>query len=262
MKKLLLFSVVLVSLLAVSARAEPSPIDYAWWGPDGYFSVSYTTVDTYEQTGYWWGSYDYYWPGYYGSYWPAYSGWVYYNQVYSLPYWQRYGFGWYGPSWWYGFTDLLDYTSTISLQMGVWSWYVHEQGWGVNYGHVWDIYTGVNGAEVVPLSLSVTTSVTWSPHYFYYDPLQYYGQFSPVLYCVASPAAITSLLTLEGADANEINGLLNSQLVEDAIANNDNGLGSDDIGIQMAIVPEPTTFALLGIGAIGLLGCIRRRSKA
>jgi hypothetical protein len=265
MKKLFYPLVVLVCLLASSARAQ---IQYNWWDIDAYTTLSYTLTDVNVPTGYWWGNYNYYYGPYLNPYlYPAYSG-----EYYSLtdpnvsPYVTRYGLGWGGltlpATWWggatpwYGFTDWYDYTYTsLTLRtVYTWSWYDIQVG---RNPWVWDIYTGVNGSQAIPFDTVTQSSAFWSPHYWSYNGGLFYGQFTPMVDVIASQSAITAEVLALGGNSYDVQYLLNSQVILDAIANNVSG--TDSIWIQVAEAPEPSTFALLGIGAIGLLAYVARR---
>ena len=249
-KKLWLYSLMMAALLAGSARAQ---IIDNWWGLDAYTTFTYTTIDVNVPTGYWGGGYPYIWGGYN---WTANQGWWYpLTDPNVSPYVSRYGLGWDSYAPWYGFTDWYDYTYSSETVQTVytWSWYDVHPG----YAYVWDFYTGVNGTQVIPFASSIQGSFFWSPHYWSYNGGYFTGTFSPAVDVIASQSAITAYLTSVGAGSDDITMILNSQVVLDAIANNDNGLGSDSIVVQYALIPEPATVSLLFLGGLALL--IRRK---
>jgi hypothetical protein len=255
MKKLQL--VILAALLAGSAQAQ---IIDNWWGLDSYTTLTYTTTSVDVPTGYWNGDSPFFWGGYN---WAANQGWWYpLTDPNVSPYVSRYGLGW-DPSGYtlpfFGFTDWYDYqyTSLTAQTVYTWSWYdIHP-----NYSYVWDIYTGVNGSQVIPFNSVFQSSVIWSYHYWAYDGGLYTGLFTPCADVIASQSAITAYLTAHNISAADITALEQSQVVEDAIAYNNNGLGTDSIFIQYAYwqVPEPSTVSLLALGALALLR--RRQGK-
>lgn len=251
--KHLLYSLTLAALLAGSAQAQ---ISYDWWGLDAYTTLTYTTASINVPTGYWNGAYAYSWGGYN---WAANQGWWYsLGDPNVSPYVSGYGLGWGAYTPWFGFADWYDYTySSLSAETAyTWSFYdVHPY-----QSYVWDIYTGVNGAEAIPFDGVTQASVAWSSHYWSYDGGQYIGLFSPNIDVIASDSAIEALLIADGADLVDIEAILNSQVVRDVIANNANGLGNGSIFVQFAdinTVPEPATVSLFFLAGLALV--IRRK---
>jgi hypothetical protein len=241
----------MAALLAGSARAQ---IASSWVGLDAYTTLTYTTIDVNVPTGYWYGNYAYNWGGYY---WPAYLGWYYpLTDPNVSPYVSRYGLGWGGYAGWLGFTDWYDYTYSSLTAQTVYTWSIYDVRQNQSM-YVWDIYTGVNGTQVMPFSTASQASVYWTPHYWYYNGGYLTGLFTPNADVIASTSAITSWLIANGATSYEITMILGSQIVVDAIAANNNGLGSDSIWIQVADVPEPTTVSLLLLA--GLVLVIKRK---
>jgi len=73
-----------------------------------------------------------------------------------------------------------------------------------------------------------------------------------------SPLAFSSNLPLTDLDNSLGNGTIRFTLTEN---NSDVGTRIELDNVLIQPVPEPTTFALLGIGAVGLLGYARRKRK-
>ncbi len=64
-------------------------------------------------------------------------------------------------------------------------------------------------------------------------------------------------MTIDG-DVDSIQGVLQFTLSADDTVS---GIGRFEVTPQAAAIPEPSTFVLLGMAAVGLLLCTRRRLR-
>lgn len=129
-------------------------------------------------------------------------------------------------------------------------------------GAVLDVLTTVDGTQATPFDNSVESDVILGNHYWSINgdnPIvagtDATGTFSSVQWVVASPSAISDWLTGEGFTPQDIQTIEATQMFVDLIAANDNGSGSQVIGLSEAEfpIPEPSAISILLLAGSALI---------
>jgi hypothetical protein len=229
-----------------------------YWGIDGVYTYT-TSSEVIIPTGYWWGNS---WDGY-----GPYNGWV---STSSYPYpWLD---GWSVPvSCYPGFADLDYYDWGETRTVYKYSYYWNRRPFYDDQG-VLDItaFAGPNGLE--PLQSADTQWWSFGRIYPYHiwavdygDPgALLTGSFAPLAWVQDDATDITNYLLSDPTvamldnDPADIADFLASPAMNYLLSQGGPGTY---IGLEEAVVPEPTSLALVAAGALGLMMRVRRSSK-
>jgi len=249
------FSFVLLSsvcvLLTWPSSVSAQPLYTPYWGIDGAYTYT-SSGEVTIPTGYWWDNY--YWNGYGG-----YNGWVY-----TSPHNYSWLNGWGAPTWYPGFADLDYYDWSYSQTVYKYSYYWNPQPYYAQQ-NILDItaFAGPNGLS--PLTSAQTSY--WSfgrayPYHIWSAYLDGYGllngSFTPLVWVQDDSISITNYMLGQGDDLTDINPFLASPAMQYLLSQGGSGMY---IGLEQAVVPEPTSLALAAAGALGLMMRVRRSGR-
>jgi hypothetical protein len=199
----------------------------------------------------WYGGIGWYWPYYYNyPYWQYWNYWPYYR--YYAPWWRNWQ--WRGGPWFWGFKKCLTYRYSYWRPniLYWWSWYWDPSG----QGNCVELVTMADegnpaGGRVLPVNDEVISNLNVDSHEFSVNGDDANGTFTNLEWVTIGTGGSglrSHFLSMTGNDANEADAFMESEIVQQLLANSASNPGAK-VGFQYASWDHNSTVPQLNVTA-------------